>query len=41
MRSLERIVSAYLDLAEDRAERPYPNDNGGLVKASEFISDGR
>ena len=37
MRSLERIVSAYLDLAE----ASYPNDNGGLGKAIGFIPDGR
>ncbi len=39
MRSLERIVSAYLDLAEDRAEKT-SNDNGRLEQAFGFIPDG-
>ena len=37
MRSLERIVSAYLDLAEDRAERHIPMTIGGLGKATGSI----
>lgn len=41
MRSLERIVSAYLDLAEDRAEPSYSDDDGRLGEAFGFISDGR
>ena len=40
MHSLERIVSAYLDLAEDRAERHIPMTMR-LVEETGFISDGR
>lgn len=32
MRSLERIISAYLDLAKDRAERHIPMTMGGWTK---------
>ena len=40
MRSLERIVSAYLDLAEDRAERHIPMTMERLVKTFGSIPDG-
>lgn len=40
MHSLERIVSAYLDLAEDRAERHIPMTMR-LVEETGFVSDGR
>ena len=41
MRSLERIVSAYLDLAEDRAERHIPMTMEDWAKATGSIPDGR
>lgn len=40
MRSLERIVSAYLDLAEDRAERHIPMTMERLVKTFRSIPHG-
>ena len=40
MRSLERIVSAYLDLAEDRAERHIPMTMERLVKTCRSIPHG-
>ncbi len=41
MRSLERIVSAYLDLAEDRAERHIPMTMEDWSKRLDLIPDGR
>lgn len=40
MRSLERIISAYLDLAEDRAERHIPMTMERLVKTFRSIPHG-
>ena len=37
LENLSRIVSMYLEYAEDQAKAPYPDDNGRLGKKIEYF----
>ena len=41
MKSMELIVSAYLDLAENPCPPSYPHDHGGLGQAAGHLFAGR